>query len=116
MLRLLASSTILLLILLTGPSIAQEAGPAAAPERSGPQPHVTAYNGSFTETVEIKVPEFRGLEPKLALTYDSARGLRNIPSAGGWLGVGWSISGMSAIERVSGATGNSRNARHWPRP
>ncbi|MBL8906893.1 MAG: VCBS repeat-containing protein, partial [Rhizobiales bacterium] len=85
---------------------AQEAGPPTALESSNPQPPVTAYNGSFTQSLPIQVPAFRGLEPKLALSYDSARGIRNIPNAGGWLGAGWSLSGLSAIERISGAVSN----------
>ena len=94
-------------VLLTSPTHSQDSGPPEAIESSGPQPPVTAYNGSFTQSLSILVPAFRGLEPKLALSYDSARGIRN--NAGGWLGVGWSISGLSAIERVSGAIGNDPN-------
>lgn len=88
---------------------AQDAGPPATVDSVGPQPPVTAYNGSFTTSIDLKVPAFRGLEPKLSLSYDSARGIRNIPNAGGWLGVGWALEGASAIERVSGATNNSAN-------
>ncbi len=67
-----------------------------------PQVPLTAWNGSYRKSIPIEVPGFRGLEPKLALSYDSARGVRNIPSAGGILGVGWSLEGVSVIQRISG--------------
>ncbi|MCC5655388.1 FG-GAP-like repeat-containing protein, partial [Nostoc sp. XA013] len=67
------------------------------------RPPSTASNGSFTYSVPIGVPDFRGIEPKLAISYDSTRGIRNAPSAGGWLGMGWKLTGLSAIERVSGS-------------
>jgi len=51
-------------------------------------------NASFTETISIDVPAFHGLEPALALAYDSGR--RN-----GFVGVGWRLSGLSVIERAS---------------
>jgi RHS repeat-associated protein len=82
---------------------AQEVAPPAALDRAGPKQPVTAYNGSYTYSIPIEVPAFRGLEPKLALSYDSARGIRNIAATGGWLGVGWKLEGLSAIERVSGS-------------
>ncbi len=81
----------------------QEISAPQAPESKGPQPPVTAWNGSFRYAIPIEVPAFRGLEPRLALSYDSARGIRNIPSAGGILGIGWSLDGVSVIERVSGS-------------
>ncbi len=55
-------------------------------------------------------PAFRGLEPDLALSYDSSRGLRNIPAAGGLLGLGWTIDGLSVIERVSGSAAPPKDA------
>ena len=68
-----------------------------------PKHPITAYNGSYTYSIPIEVPAFRGIEPKLKLSYDSARGVRNAPSTGSWLGVGWKLDGLSAIERVSGS-------------
>jgi RHS repeat-associated protein len=74
-----------------------------APQTSGKgQPPVTAWNGSYRKAIPIEVPGFRGLEPRLSLSYDSARGVRNISSSGGMLGIGWQIDGLSAIERMSG--------------
>ena len=101
-------SKLILAIFLTLASFATAAWPQVisapqAPESKGPQPPVTAWNGSFRQSIAIEVPAFRGLEPKLALSYDSVRGIRNIPGAGGILGVGWSLEGVSVIERISGS-------------
>lgn len=74
-----------------------------AGETKQPVQPVSAWNGSFTQAVPIVVQKFRGLEPKLSLQYDSVRGIRNIASVGGWTGVGWTVGGFSAIERVSGS-------------
>ena len=93
----------LVALFIAGSAVGQEIAAPQAPESKGPQPPVTAWNGSFRHSIPIEVPAFRGLEPKLALSYDSARGIRNIPSAGGILGLGWSLDGVSVIERVSGS-------------
>jgi hypothetical protein len=82
---------------------ADEIAPPAALDSVGPKQPITAYNGSYTYSILIEVPDFRGIEPKLRLSYDSARGIRNAASAGSWLGVGWKLEGVSAIERVSGS-------------
>ena len=57
--------------------------------------------GTFTRAVRVMVPPFRGLEPRVALSYSSAGG-------NGLAGVGWSLSGFSVISR-------SRRARGVPR-
>ncbi|WP_328324867.1 C39 family peptidase [Kribbella sp. NBC_00382] len=49
--------------------------------------------GSFTDQVKITVPAFRNLTPDLSLKYDSA-------GTSGWAGVGWSLAGVSQIERA----------------
>ncbi len=82
---------------------AQEVGPPPAPDSKGPQPPFTAWNGSFTQQIPIEIPAFRGLEPRLSLSYDSARGSRSGSGPGGIVGVGWSVNGLSVIERVSGS-------------
>ncbi|MFL5259439.1 MAG: toxin TcdB middle/N-terminal domain-containing protein, partial [Hyphomicrobiales bacterium] len=84
-------------------ALADEVGPPVASDGQGPKQPVTAYNGSYTYSVPIEVPAFRGIEPKLKLSYDSARTIRNAASAGSWLGIGWKLDGVSAIERVSGS-------------
>lgn len=72
------------------------------------RPPDAAYNGSYTYSLPIKVPPFRGLEPKPRLTYDSNRGLRAGGSNPGELGVGWSLGGLSEILRVSPGRGAPR--------
>lgn len=67
-----------------------------------PRLPVEGRNGSFVKVIPIDVPEFRSITPRLELVYDSSSGLRNLPPAGGELGVGWSLRGVSAIQRVSG--------------
>lgn len=76
--------------------------PPAALDSAGPKQPFTAYNGSYSYSVPIEVPAFRGLEPKLALAYDSSRTLRNSAGTGNWLGAGWTLDGLSVIERISG--------------
>jgi YD repeat-containing protein len=102
----LVAQTLAIIFALTAtptPSHAQEVGVALPPQAKSPQPPVAAWNGSYADRIEIQVPGFRGLEPNISLTYDSSRGVRNIPSAGGILGVGWSMGGLSTIERTSGS-------------
>ncbi len=55
--------------------------------------------GAFSYEVPIEIPEFRGLQPDLSLKYSSQNKER-----GGWktiAGLGWTLSGISSIERVS---------------
>ena len=85
--------------LLAAPSAAQQAQDARAPKLP-----VTGSNGSFTRVIPIEIPAFRGLEPGLRLLYDSTSGVRNLPPVGSELGLGWSLGGISAIQRVSGAS------------
>jgi RHS repeat-associated protein len=54
--------------------------------------------GAYQTTVPIDVPPYHGLEPRLSLDYNSSGG-------NGWLGVGWSMSGLSTIERASPGRG-----------
>jgi RHS repeat-associated protein len=51
-------------------------------------------NGAFSESIPIEVPGFHGLEPHLSVNYNS-------DSSFGLMGVGWSLSGFSTIERVN---------------
>jgi hypothetical protein len=62
---------------------------------------VSPFYGSLSRAVPIEVPPFHGLEPKLAFSYSSEG--RN-----GFLGVGWSLTGISTIERVNAGLGTPR--------
>ena len=95
--RLLAA---VFLALITVTASGQEIAPPQPAEAKGPQVPLTAWNGSFAKTIALEVPGFRGLEPRLSLSYDSARGIRNIPNAGGLLGIGWSLDGLSVVSAI----------------
>lgn len=60
---------------------------------------VSENTGAAQTAVPIQVPGFRGLEPNLALVYNSGGG-------NGIAGVGWSLRGFPYIER-QGADGGS---------
>jgi hypothetical protein len=66
-----------------------------------PREAVRDSNGSFTQSIGIAVPPFHGLEPALALTYDSSRD-------NGFVGVGWDLDGLSVIERATPGFGAPR--------
>ncbi|WJY20381.1 hypothetical protein QTA57_10935 [Fontisubflavum oceani] len=81
----------------------------AAPEFEVPQD--VQSDGSFRYHAAFDIPSYRGLEPNLGLTYTSS--FRGLGSAEVWLGVGWQLSGLSQIERVSlgGGTPTHDDAR-----
>ena len=58
-------------------------------------------SGTAVTSIPIVVPPFHGLEPSLALSYNSGAG-------NGWVGVGWALTGLSGISRVSAAHGVPR--------
>src|SRR5689334_22372254 len=68
---------------------ADEIGPPVSSDSGGPKQPITAYNGSYTYSIPVEVPAFRGIEPKLKLSYDSALTIRNAGNVGSWLGIGW---------------------------
>jgi RHS repeat-associated protein len=70
--------------------------PLGAEEKASHQ--VSPFAGSLSYTIPIQVPPFHGIEPRLALTYSSEG--RN-----GFVGVGWTLSGFSTIERVNSGRG-----------
>ena len=78
-------------------SVAADAG-AVAPRGMVEQVPMT---GSLVRAIPIEAPAFHGIEPHLALAYSSGGG-------NGYVGVGWSLSGFSVIERT-------RNGRGTPR-
>jgi RHS repeat-associated protein len=59
---------------------------------------VSHFVGTAGESVPIQVPAFHGIEPRLSLNYSSEA--RN-----GFAGMGWSLSGVSTLERVNPAYG-----------
>ncbi|MEY9582010.1 RHS repeat-associated core domain-containing protein [Sinorhizobium fredii] len=63
------------------------------------QPEV-GNNGVFTYNYPIEIPAFRGLEPKLGLSYNSGRKTKTGGEYQGWLGYGWGLSGVPVIERA----------------
>ncbi|TDC32704.1 RHS repeat-associated core domain-containing protein [Kribbella albertanoniae] len=73
--------------------VAEPAEPEV-PEKSWKVDH----RGTFSDTISLQVPGFRGLEPKLSLTYESSAG-------NGVAGQGWKLAGLSEIERVSARRG-----------
>ncbi|MDI5980668.1 RHS repeat-associated core domain-containing protein [Amycolatopsis magusensis] len=57
--------------------------------------------GAFGDEIEITVPEFREITPKLSLSYDSSSG-------NGPFGVGWDLLGVNRIERAGAHKGAPR--------
>ncbi|WP_312404256.1 toxin TcdB middle/N-terminal domain-containing protein [Rhizobium sp.] len=60
-----------------------------------------AGNGFFTQKIGIDVPAFRGLEPKLSLSYNSGRKTRLGGLYQGWAGYAWGMDGLDVIERAT---------------
>jgi len=78
------------------------AAPAMAASPSPGSSLVTdGFHGALQTTVPLEVPAFHGVEPRLALAYSSSGGA-------GFAGVGWSLAGLGAIERVSPGQGAPR--------
>jgi len=71
--------------------------------QSGPSPagSVESFAGAFTLSVPITAPAYRSLEPNLQLSYSSMGG-------NGIVGVGWSLGGLSGIERASRGRGTPK--------
>ncbi|MBK7078323.1 MAG: VCBS repeat-containing protein [Myxococcales bacterium] len=63
---------------------------------------VDHFYGELTHDIPIEPPVYHGIEPHLAISYRSSNG-------NGMLGVGWQLSGLSVIERVSPGRGLPRN-------
>ncbi len=64
-------------------------------------------NGSYTTGIDIAVPPFRGLEPKLRLVYDSGGGQRAGGLLAGFVGVGWQLKGVPDIVRALAGPGHA---------
>lgn len=70
--------------------------PDAKPEPNFPQ---AKGNGSLNYRLPIPMPDFRGLQPDIALNYNSSRKTKTSGLYQGWLGYGWGLEGFSVIER-----------------
>jgi len=58
-------------------------------------------NGNLDYSVAIDVPAFHGIEPKIALSYNSSRKTKISGLYQGWLGYAWGLGGLDVIERAS---------------
>jgi RHS repeat-associated protein len=63
-----------------------------------PRELVDSSNGDFTYGIPIDVPAFHGIEPHLRLAYRSTQQID-------YLGVGWALSGLSAVQITSSRHG-----------
>ena len=70
---------------------------------AGAPPRIDEPSGIFNYTYPFHIPAFRGLEPKLGVSYSSAGLRRGRPDA--IVGYGWKVSGLSVIERRSVGNG-----------
>ncbi|CAN7509906.1 RHS repeat-associated core domain-containing protein [Mesorhizobium sp. LjRoot246] len=58
-------------------------------------------NGNLGYSIGIDVPAFHGIEPRIALTYNSSRKTKLGGLYQGWLGYAWGLDGFDVIERAS---------------
>jgi len=107
-LRIVGIALITTLFCFIHPLHAEEAADASAPKVSyaaaSSPVHEGGPHGAFTTAVPINRPQFRGLVPQIALTYNSQD--RGRGGEDDLVGIGWSLSGLSSILRtaVSGGT------------
>jgi RHS repeat-associated protein len=72
---------------------------AAPPSSSSVAPGAIDQNsGAFTSSMSIDTPKFHGIEPNLALVYNSSGG-------GSAYGLGWQLAGESRVERAAPGRG-----------
>lgn len=57
-------------------------------------------NGSIGYAFRLDLPDFRGIQPKIALEYVSSRKSKTSGIYQGWLGYAWGLSGIDVIERA----------------
>ena len=73
------------LAVLSAPVLAKETGEDRPVKTLGGAVHADPFTGAATTSIPIEVPPGRnGMQPSLALTYNSAAG-------NGWLGMGWDL-------------------------
>ncbi|TIS45791.1 toxin TcdB middle/N-terminal domain-containing protein, partial [Mesorhizobium sp.] len=58
-------------------------------------------NGNLGYSVAIDVPSFHGIEPQIALNYNSSRKTKLGGLYQGWLGYAWGLDGFDVIERAT---------------
>ncbi|MGE7155983.1 toxin TcdB middle/N-terminal domain-containing protein [Methylorubrum rhodesianum] len=98
---------------MAGTPAGQGADPFAPDLGSGSMRHVaqtpeTLGFGAFAQSLQIEVPKFRGLEPKLSLQYSSGGGLNAGRLMAGFIGVGWELQGLPDIVRTAPVNGTPR--------
>src|SRR5688572_17516221 len=82
---------------------------ASAPDKAFATKISAPHNGSYQNSIDIREPDFRGVEPNIKLNYDSSQGIANNAAHQNWLGLGWSLQGFSVIERASPGRGTPFN-------
>ncbi len=73
-----------------------------APKEQDPAP----FSGSYTRSVRLALPAYRGLAPDLAAVYDSNGGWHAGEFDAGFLGIGWRLGGTSEIVRSGRRAGS----------
>ncbi|WP_322418027.1 SpvB/TcaC N-terminal domain-containing protein [Mesorhizobium huakuii] len=58
-------------------------------------------NGNLGYSIAIDVPAFHGIEPQIALNYNSSRKTKLGGLYQGWLGYAWGLDGFDVIERAT---------------
>ncbi|WP_179298158.1 RHS repeat domain-containing protein [Mesorhizobium carmichaelinearum] len=58
-------------------------------------------NGNLGYSIAIDVPAFHGIEPRIALNYNSSRKTKTGGLYQGWLGYAWGLDGFDVIERAT---------------
>ncbi|MER9535849.1 RHS repeat-associated core domain-containing protein [Mesorhizobium sp. M0586] len=58
-------------------------------------------NGNLGYAVGIDVPDYHGIEPQIALNYNSSRKTKTGGLYQGWLGYAWGLDGFDVIERAT---------------
>ncbi|WP_432288798.1 RHS repeat-associated core domain-containing protein (plasmid) [Aminobacter sp. BA135] len=72
-----------------------------APPEKVTLPNMSGGDGNLSYRFDIEVPSFHGLEPAIALNYNSSRKTKLSAGYQGWLGYAWGIEGFDVIERAS---------------
>ena len=86
------------------PAAAAAAAPAEESGGSSSQvltPSIPTFgaDGALRYSYGLDLPAFHGLEPEIALNYDSGRKTKLGANYQGWLGFGWGLEGFDMIER-----------------